>query len=66
MASMMSSQKNRSTLGVDNPMDDDGFYLHRHFKSKRRTGAPTGKRAWRRAIRAKEVATTRREVAFVA
>lgn len=62
MSSMMSSNKNRSILSVDNPMDDDGFYAHRKFKAHRRTGAPTGKRTWHRTVRAKEAEATRKEI----
>jgi hypothetical protein len=62
MANMMSAPRNRSVLGVDNPMNSDGFYLHRIFKGNRSTGAATGKRGWRRAIRAKEKAQFRRAI----
>jgi len=62
MAGMMASDKNRSNYGVDNRMDDDGFWLHRRFKANRKGGAPTGGRAWRRTLRAKEKATVSREL----
>jgi len=51
---MMSQPRNRSVLGVDNPMDDDGFWAGRRFHGGRRTGQPTGGRIWRRTIRARE------------
>ena len=62
MSGMMASNRNRSKNSIDNPMLDDGFYQHRHFKGKRRTGSPTGGRGWRRAIRANETTTTAREI----
>ncbi len=62
MARMLASQKNRAIQGVDDPYNSDGFYLHRRFKAKRKGGAPTGGRAWRRVLRAKEGRSVRREV----
>lgn len=62
MASMMSNDRNRSKLGIDNPYDSDGFWTHRNFKGNRKAGSPTGKRGWRRAVRAKENARVLREV----
>lgn len=62
MPGMMASNKNRSVHGVDNPMNDDGFYLLRHFKRPRKTGAATGGRDWRRKLRKKEKAETRRAI----
>lgn len=62
MAAMMSSKRNRGTMAMDNPYDDDGFYAHRNFKGRRRTGAPTGKRSWHRTMRAKEAEVVRKEV----
>lgn len=53
MSGMMSSPKRRSILGLDNPIDSDGFYRARHFKHSRRTGK-SGGRVWRRILRAKE------------
>ena len=63
MAGMMSSNKNRSVHGVDNPYDGDGFWLNRHFKRSRKAGAATGGRGWRRALRKKEKVETRRDIA---
>ena len=62
MAGMMASKRNRSVLRVDDPLNDDGFWLHRRFKAKRRTGAPTGGRGWRRTIRSKESVRVAREI----
>jgi hypothetical protein len=59
---MMASDKNRSKNKVDNRYDDDGFWMHRRFKAHRRTGAATGGRGWRRAIRTKEQREVTREV----
>lgn len=59
---MMSSDRNRSKNRVDNRMDDDGFWTLRKFKAKRRTGAATGGRGWRRTIRAKENQAVAREI----
>lgn len=60
MAGMISSKRNRGMRSVDDPWDSDGFYAHRKFKGNRKAGAPTGKRAWRRTLRAKEQAEARR------
>ena len=62
MAGMMSSNKNRSVHGVDNPYNGDGFWLDRHFKRSRKTGAATGGRGWRRKLRKKEKAETRKVI----
>ena len=62
MAGMMSSNKNRSVRKVDNPVNDDGFYQHRHFKGNCRAGAPTGGRGWRRALRKKEKTEFQRDL----
>lgn len=62
MAGMMSANRNRSVLGVDNPIDGDGFWRYRSFKGNRRTGSATGGRGWRRAIRAKEREAVAREI----
>lgn len=58
---MLSQPRNRADRGIDGPMFDDGFYTHRHFKGKRRTGAPTGGRRWRRALRASESQSVTRD-----
>ena len=63
MPGMMASNKNRAVNHVDGAMFDDGFWQHRHFKGKRKAGAPTGSRGWRRVLRAKEKAATRRDIA---
>ncbi len=62
MGGMMSANRNRSVLGVDNPIDSDGFWHHRRFGGNRRTGSPTGGRGWRRTIRAKESAAVARDI----
>lgn len=62
MAGMMSSNRNRSVLRVDDPWDGDGFWTLRRFKAKRRTGAATGGRGWRRAIRSKEKLRVEKEI----
>lgn len=54
MSNMMSSPRNRCENNVDNPMLDDGFWQFRRFNGGRRTGTPTGGRAWRRTIRKRE------------
>lgn len=59
---MLSANRNRGKHNVDNSYFDDGFWQHRHFKGKRRAGAPTGGRGWRRALRSKEKTETRREI----
>lgn len=59
---MLSSRRNRGTRGVDDPWDDDGFYAHRRFKARRKTGGPSGKRPWRRTLRAKEKEEWRRDL----
>lgn len=63
MTGMMASDRNRSKHRVDNRMLDDGFWQVRHFKGKRKTGAPTGGRAWRRALRANEKQEAKRSIA---
>lgn len=62
MSTMMASKRNRIALGVDNPVDDDGFWMHRRFKGNRKGGSPTGGRAWRRTLRAKESRQVRVQV----
>lgn len=62
MASMMSSRKNRSATGIDNPVNDDGFYVHRRFHANRRAGAASSKRGWRRAIRTVEKRAYTKEI----
>lgn len=62
MAGMMTSDKNRGAAGIDNRNDDDGFWSFRKFKGKRRTGAPTGGRGWRRALRANEKIAVSKEI----
>lgn len=57
---MMSSKRNRGTLHIDDPWDDDGFYAHRRFKAKGGTGK-SGKRPWRRVIRKVETRIWRRD-----
>lgn len=59
---MSASPRNRAVLGVDNPLDGDGFWHGRKFKANRRTGAATGGRVWRRVIRAKENESVRRNM----
>lgn len=59
---MMSSPSNRAKLGVDDPWDDDGFWAFRRFKGNRKGGAPTGGRAWRRIVRAREDRRVKREI----
>lgn len=59
MAGMLASPKNRSVNKVDNPYDSDGFYMYRHFKRPRKTGAATGNRDRRRTLRTKEKVATR-------
>lgn len=61
--SVMSSPRNRSRFGVDNPWDDDGFWRYRKFKARRRTGQPTGGRMWRRSLRANEKEIVRADIA---
>lgn len=60
MAGMLSSPRNRGMNNVDDPVNDDGFYTHRHFKGHRRTGKATGKRGWRRTLRAKTKTETQK------
>jgi len=60
--SVMSSPRNRCRLGVDNPIDDDGFWEFRKFKAKRKGGGPTGGRLWRRTIRTRERRLVRAEI----
>lgn len=60
MAGMMSSNRNRSVHGVDSSLFDDGFWQDRHFKRTRKGGGITGGRGWRRKLRKKEAAETRR------
>lgn len=60
---MMSSPKNRSPLGIDDPWDDDGFWTRRKFHGHRSTGQATGGRLWRRAVRVIEKRHTAREIA---
>lgn len=62
MSNMLAAKRNRGVLGVDDPWDDDGFWAYRRFKGNRRGGSPTGGRAWRRSIRAKESRRVRDEV----
>jgi hypothetical protein len=57
---MLSSRRNRATLGIDNPINDDGFYLFRHFKAKGNSGK-SGKKLWRRTLRKVEERNWRRE-----
>lgn len=59
---MMASNKNRAVNNVDSTMFDDGFWQHRHFKGKRRTGAATGGRGWRRALRKKEKQSVKKDI----
>jgi hypothetical protein len=59
---MMASDRNRSNHNVDSAMFDDGFWTGRKFKGKRRTGAATGGRGWRRNIRAAERVEVNREI----
>ena len=59
---MLASSKNRAIHNVDSTSFDDGFWQHRHFKGKRRTGAATGGRGWRRALRMKEKTAVTREI----
>lgn len=59
---VMSSPRNRCRLGVDNPIDDDGFWEFRKFKANRRTGGATGGRLWRRTIRTREKMDVRAEI----
>ena len=47
---MLSSRRNRGTLGIDDPWNDDGFYLRRRFHAKQKSGK-SGKRLWRRGAR---------------
>lgn len=58
---MLSSPCNRAVLGVDNPVDSDGFYMHRRFKAKDSSGK-SGKKPWRRVLRAKEKRAWAREL----
>lgn len=60
MSTMMSSRRNRGTLALDDPWDDDGFYAYRRFKVSRKSGK-SGKRLWRRAIRTIENRTWKKE-----
>jgi len=60
--SVMSSPRNRCRLGVDNPIDDDGFWEFRKFKANRKGGGPTGGRLWRRTIRTREQRLVRAEI----
>lgn len=62
MPGMLAANKNRSVRKVDNPMDGDGFWQFRHFKRSRKTGAATGGRDWRRALRTKEKVEFRKEL----
>lgn len=62
MAGMMASDRNRGILSVDNRFNDDGFWTLRKFHGKRRTGAATGGRGWRRTLRAKEKSIIRRSI----
>lgn len=55
---MLASPRNRGTHGVDDPWDDDGFYTHRKFHARRVSGQ-SGKRTWRRVLRAKEKVAVR-------
>jgi hypothetical protein len=61
MPGMMASNRNRAANNVDSTMFDDGFWQHRRFKGKRKAGAPTGSRGWRRVLRAKEKTQTRQD-----
>jgi hypothetical protein len=57
---MLSSPRNRGTRGVDDPWDDDGFYVHRKFKARGKSGQ-SGKKLWRRALRTIERRDWQRE-----
>lgn len=62
MPGMMASKRNRIRNGVDNPYDDDGFWVFRGFRGNRKGGKATGGRGWRRAIRKRENTRFKREV----
>lgn len=62
MANMLASRRNRIAKGVDNPINDDGFWQFRRFKGNRKAGSPTGGRGWRRNLRAKEKAEFKRSI----
>jgi hypothetical protein len=58
---MLANSRNRGLLGVDNDYDSDGFWTHRRFHAKQKSGK-SGGRVERRTLRAKEKRNWRKEM----